>query len=99
MDMIHQYKNNGYNIVLDVNSGSVHVVDDAAYDIIALYEDHPRDEIVRTILNRYDTITEEEIYEVFEDLDQLKKDGKLFSEDTYENLAFDFKKDVYKRQV
>lgn len=89
--MIHQYKNNGYNIVLDVNSGSVHVVDDAAYDIIALYEDHPRDEIVRTILNRYDTITEEEIYEVFEDLDQLKKDGKLFSEDTYENLAFDFK--------
>ena len=91
MDMIHQYKNNGYNIVLDVNSGSVHVVDDAAYDIIALYEDHPRDEIVRTILDRYDTITEEEIREVFEDLEQLKKDGKLFSEDTYENLAFDFK--------
>lgn len=89
--MIHQYKNNGYNIVLDVNSGSVHVVDDAAYDIIALYEDHPRDEIVRTILDRYDTITEEEIREVFEDLEQLKKDGKLFSEDTYENLAFDFK--------
>lgn len=36
--MIHQYKNNGYNIVLDVNSGSVHVVDDIVYDIIALYE-------------------------------------------------------------
>ena len=34
--MIHQYKNNGYNIVMDVNSGSVHVVDDMVYDIIAL---------------------------------------------------------------
>ena len=33
--MIHQYKNNGYNIVLDVNSGSVHVVDDLVYDVIA----------------------------------------------------------------
>ena len=38
--MIHQYKNNGYNIVLDVNSGSVHVVDDMVYDIIGLYENN-----------------------------------------------------------
>ena len=36
--MVHQYKNNGRNIVLDVNSGSVHVVDDLAYDAIALYD-------------------------------------------------------------
>ena len=36
--MIHQYKLNGYNIVLDVCSGSVHVVDDVAYDIIAEFE-------------------------------------------------------------
>ena len=36
--MIHQYKLGGYNIVLDVCSGSVHVVDDAAYDIIALMD-------------------------------------------------------------
>ena len=34
--MIHQYKNNGYAIVLDVNSGSVHVVDEIVYDVIAL---------------------------------------------------------------
>ena len=44
--MIHQYKNNGYNIVLDVNSGSVHVVDDIVYDIIPLYEDNDTEEIV-----------------------------------------------------
>ena len=36
--MIHQYKNNGYNIVLDVNSGSIHVVDDIVYEIIPLVE-------------------------------------------------------------
>ena len=36
--MIHQYKNNGYNIVMDVNSGSVHVVDDVVYDVIPLAE-------------------------------------------------------------
>ena len=40
--MIHQYKLNGYNIVLDVYSGSVHLVDEVAYDIIALYETTPR---------------------------------------------------------
>ena len=37
--MVHQYKNNGYNIVLDVNSGSVHVVDDVVYDIIPIVEE------------------------------------------------------------
>ena len=36
--MIHQYKNNGYNIVMDVNSGSVHVVDDIVYDMIPMVE-------------------------------------------------------------
>ena len=37
--MVHQYKNNGYNIVLDVNSGSVHVVDDVVYDVIPMVEE------------------------------------------------------------
>ena len=37
--MIHQYKNNGYNIVLDVCSGSVHVVDDVVYDVLARYSE------------------------------------------------------------
>ena len=48
--MIHQYKSNGYNIVLDVNSGSVHVVDELAYDIIALYENTPADDIVSAMI-------------------------------------------------
>ncbi len=92
--MVHQYKNNGYNIVLDANSGSVHVVDDVAYDIIALYEDHTSQEIVTAILEKYANhpdVTEEEVLGTLKDIEQLKEDGRLFSEDTYENLAWDFK--------
>lgn len=51
--MIHQYKNNGFNIVLDVNSGMVHVVDDLAYDIIEMYEEHDTDEIIAVMLEKY----------------------------------------------
>ena len=51
--MVHQYKNNGYNIVLDVNSGSVHVVDDMVYDIIEQYENHSLDEIIELLENKY----------------------------------------------
>lgn len=47
--MVHQYKNNGYNIVLDVESGAVHVVDDAAYEVIALWETYTREEIVKRL--------------------------------------------------
>ena len=51
--MIHQYKNNGYNIVLDVNSGMVHVVDDLAYDIIEMYEKHSKDDIIAAMIEKY----------------------------------------------
>lgn len=51
--MVHQYKNNGYNIVLDVNSGMVHVVDDLAYDIIERYENDQREEIVAAMVEKY----------------------------------------------
>ena len=51
--MVHQYKNNGYNIVLDVNSGAIHVVDDVSYDVIALYEDHTPEEIVAELSGKY----------------------------------------------
>ena len=47
--MIHQYKLGGYNIVLDVCSGSVHVVDDVAYDIIEIFEDKSRDEVLANL--------------------------------------------------
>ena len=92
--MVHQYKLNGYNIVLDTCSGSVHVVDDVAYDIIALYQQHEAEEIVKEILSKYDglpDITREEVLLCLEDIRALEKAGKLFSADVYENMAFDFK--------
>ena len=51
--MVHQYQLNGYNIVLDTCSGSVHVVDDVAYDVIAMYKEHSADEIVAALLAKY----------------------------------------------
>ena len=92
--MIHQYKLNGYNIVLDVCSGAVHCVDEVAYDVIGLYEDHSADEIVATILERYaesEGITEADVRECLEDVEALKEQGKLFSKDVYADMAFDFK--------
>ena len=93
--MIHQYKLNGYNIVLDVYSGSVHVVDDLAYDVIAMFEDSGREEIISAMLQKYaddPEITKEEISDCIDDVEELKNAGKLFTPDQYENLAFDFKK-------
>lgn len=92
--MIHQYKMGGYNIVLDPNSGSVHSVDEVAYDIIGMYENHNPEEITKEIVERYgekEGVTPEDVAEVLEDIETLKKEGKLFSEDTYKNLAIDFK--------
>ncbi len=51
--MVHQFKNNGFNIVLDVNSGMVHVVDDLAYDIIEMYEQHDQNNIISTMVEKY----------------------------------------------
>ena len=62
--MVHQYKNNGYNIVLDVNSGAIHVVDDVTYDVIELFEDSSAKEIIEKLVDRYpQTEIEEAIQE------------------------------------
>ena len=70
--MVHQYKNNGYNIVLDVNSGSVHVVDDLVYDIIALYENRSKEEIVTKLSADYKAEDIEEAYSEIEELVQAE---------------------------
>ena len=97
--MIHQYKNNGYNIVLDVNSGSVHVVDDLVYDAIPLLEpvvDLELDEEAK-IKKGLEAIAsldapEEEKREVVEELFQLAEMEQLYTKDIYENYVIDFKK-------
>ncbi len=81
--MVHQYKNNGYNIVLDVNSGAVHIVDDAAYDVIALWESHTKDEILEKLQSDYEV---EQIKEAIEETASLETEGILFTKDVYENI-------------
>lgn len=93
--MIHQYKLNGYNIVMDTCSGAVHSVDDVAYDIIALYKENTSVEIIEKIKEKYSDrsdVTEEEIKECIEDIKYLEETGQLFTPDTYAPLAGEFKK-------
>lgn len=88
--MIHQYKLGGYNIVLDVCSGSVHVVDDVAYDIIEIFEDKSRDEVLAILGQKYlgqEEISAEDIEECYKQVETLKDMGKLFAEDTFEPVA------------
>ncbi len=93
--MVHQYKLNGYNIVLDTCSGSVHNVDDVAYDIIEMFPTNSEDEIVAEIMKRYGDrpdVTEEDIRLCIDDVRTLKENHKLFTEDTYAPLAGEFKR-------
>ncbi|MBR6523510.1 MAG: thioether cross-link-forming SCIFF peptide maturase [Clostridia bacterium] len=95
--MVHQYKLNGYNIVLDTASGSVHVVDEVAYDIIAMYKEKSREQITAEILKKYShlpDVNETEISECLDDIASLEDMGKLFSEDKYEELAKNYKSDT-----
>ena len=88
--MIHQYKLGGYNIVLDVCSGSLHVVDDVAYDIISMFENSNRDEAVAEICKKYEDradVTRADVEECYEQVAALKESGKLFSADTFERMA------------
>ena len=90
--MIHQYKSNGYNIVLDVCSGSVHVVDELVYDMIALYESKTKDEIITAITDKYkDLYSIEDISDAYSDIEELKNNGQLFTEDVFRDIVIDFK--------
>ena len=92
--MVHQYKLNGYNIVLDTCSGSVHAVDEVAYDVIEMYKSHSEEEIVSAMLEKYAAlpdVTREEILLCISDVRELESAGKLFSTDIYEDLAVNYK--------
>jgi uncharacterized protein len=87
--VIHQYKNNGYSIVLDVNSGSVHVVDDIVYDSIALLEKGTEKE--RVIEQLKSVYAQEDLETALEEIQALTDEGMLFTEDIYENAIEQFK--------
>ncbi len=90
--MVHQYKNNGYNIILDVNSGAVHVVDDVVYDIIEEYKkttvdadgritDDKKQKLIQAFSGKYEKA---DIEEACEEITELAGQGKLFTKDIYE---------------
>ena len=93
--MIHQYKLSGYNIVLDVYSGSVHAVDDVAYDAIALIDQGlTREAATAQLEQKYRDradVTPADISDCFDDIEELTAAGQLFAPDAYADHAFDFK--------
>ena len=93
--MIHQYKNNGYNIILDVNSGSVHVVDEIVYDVVAdIVENNLENADQSTVLNALSkkfADRTEDLPEIIDEIYELKEEGMLFTEDIYEKSIDAFK--------
>ena len=88
--MIHAFTLNGYHIVLDSCSGSIHVVDEVAYDCILMYESHTREQILSAMLEKYSSrpdVTREELEQCLDDIESLKQAGQLFSPDTFAPMA------------
>ncbi len=86
--MIHMYKQGGLNIVIDVFSGSVHAVDDIAYDIIADFEEKSRGEIIASLSEKYSAADIEECYD---QVAELRDMGKLFAKDSFKERAGELK--------
>ena len=81
--LVHLYKNNGFNIALDINSGSVHVVDDLVYDVLGwMQEEKTREEILAASAGKYEAA---EVLEALEECTELKEQGMLFTVDIYQN--------------
>ena len=90
--MIHRYKLNGYNIVLDTYSGGVHCVDDLSYDIIGMLDEEiNREKIKKEMIKKYN-ISESDIEETLGQIDSLIEKGMLFTEDNFKGQSLDLKK-------
>lgn len=80
--MIHKFKMQGKNIVVDVNSGAVHVIDDIAFDVLDYYKTDSKSDILVKLSSKYE---QSKIEEAVEEIEGLEKEGLLYSEDVYEN--------------
>lgn len=89
--MIHQYKAKGFNIILDVYSGSVHLVDDVTYDIVELFDGNSKDYIKKKIQDKHN-ISDKEFEEALKEVEELKDQKVLFSEDDFKDLTIDISK-------
>ena len=88
MSLVHRYKNNGYNIILDINSGGIHVVDELVYDAVGLLDEGKTAEQISEILN--DTYPAQDIENALEEIQELKDKDMLFTTDIYENAIEQF---------
>lgn len=75
---IHKFSLNDRNIVLDINSGAVHVVDDIVYDMLDFYEKYTKEEILDKLSSKY---SKKDLEEAYEEISELKKEGMLFSDE------------------
>ena len=88
--MIHQFKMLGYNIVLDICSGALHIVDDLAFDAVALLDKYDRTAAADKLYEMYvasGKASAKEVNECLNQLSELCREGKLFTEDTFEPMA------------
>lgn len=79
--MLHKFSMNGVNVVMDINSGAIHVVDDIFYDIVDSYENLKKDEIINKFKDKYKI---DEINEAIEEIEELKNNEMLFVNDDYD---------------
>ena len=93
--MIHQFKQSGYNVVLDVFSGSVHLVDEPTYDVISMFETATVEEIKDCITKKYSDVTAADVEECLGDIEELKKAGKLFTKDAFADIAKNYRRNNY----
>jgi uncharacterized protein len=88
--LLHKYKLNNLNIVIDVNSGSVHVFDEIAYDVVDFIE-RPVEAAIKALADRY---AKEDLTDVYSELKQLEEQGQLNSPDTYKEAVLNNKKEI-----
>lgn len=85
--MIHKYKMHGSNMVIDVNSGSLHVFDDISFDILDYYKEYSNENIIKMLSSKHD---KKDIEEALNEINQLESKGLLYSKDPYENYTPSF---------
>lgn len=81
MKLIHKFKQNDYNFLLDVNSGSVHLVDDVAYDVLDFYESG----LDGALLGLCEAYASEDIKTAYDEIKELEQSGVLYTEDIFPN--------------
>ena len=82
--MIHKYKMNGFNIVMDINSGAIHIFDDLAYDMLDNLDENMEETVPEQVYNEHsDKYSKEEIEETYGELYDMYKKGLLFSKEQY----------------